>query len=242
MGHSAKGRQKRAEKKAMDKRMAAGFANVKLANSKDDPISELPSFNVYNKNGLDLKLETLRGPELDEKTMEWAFRLLESNMKALYEKCYSGKDPDLCWNESRKRDELIDARAWFLIARTQEGTPVAFSHFRYDMDYDDDVIYCYEIQVEKGYRRKGLGRFMMKVLELLMMKSNMLKLMATIFKNDDPEMKFFKNCLKFETDETSPIDDDMYQESFEYEIVSRFNLKKKREMEEEENNENIPIN
>ena len=27
----------------------------------DDPLSELPSFNVYNKNGLDLKLETIRG-------------------------------------------------------------------------------------------------------------------------------------------------------------------------------------
>ena len=25
------------------------------------------------------------------------------------------------------------------------------------------VVYCYEIQVEKGFRRKGLGRFMMKV-------------------------------------------------------------------------------
>ena len=41
-----------------------------------------------------------------------------------------GKDPDLCWNEERKRDEMTDARAWYLIARTQEGTPVAFSHFR----------------------------------------------------------------------------------------------------------------
>jgi len=217
----------------MEKKMNAGFANVKLANSKEDPLSELPSFNVYNKNGLNLKLETLRGPEVDENTMEWAFRLLETNMKPLYEKCYSGKDPDLCWNESRKRDEMTDDRAWYLIATTEEGKPVAFSHFRYDMDYDDEVVYCYEIQVEKGYRRKGLGRFMMKVLELLMMKANMLKLMATIFKNDKAELEFFKNCLKFETDETSPMDD--LDQTFEYEIVSRFNLKKQREMEDKEN-------
>ena len=33
---------------------------------------------------------------------------------------------------------------------------------RYDMDHDDDVLYCYEIQLEESVRRKGLGKFMMK--------------------------------------------------------------------------------
>ena len=28
---------------------------------------------------------------------------------------------------------------------------------RYDMDHDDDVLYCYEIQTEQRMRRKGLG-------------------------------------------------------------------------------------
>ncbi|XP_023327688.1 N-alpha-acetyltransferase 40 [Eurytemora carolleeae] len=239
-GKESKAKQKKAERKAMEKKMNAGFANVKLANEQEDPLSALPSLTSYNKNGLDLKLETLRGPEIDEKTMEWAFKLMETNMKALYESCYQGKDPDLCWNESRKRDELTDPRAWFLIAKSAEGTPAAFAHFRYDMDYDDEVVYCYEIQVEPGFRRKGLGKFMLKVLELLMIKADMLKIMATIFKNDEPEVSFFKNCLKFETDETSPLDD--VYETFQYEIVSRFNLKKKREMEAKENSENKPIN
>merc|ERR1712142_610953 len=119
------------------------------------------------------------------------------------------------WKEKEKKEEMREDAAWYLLARTSEGTPVAFSHYRYDMDYDDEVVYCYEIQVEKGYRRKGLGRFMMKVLELLMIKANMLKLMATIFKNDKPELDFFKKCLKFETDETSPMDD--LDQTFEYE-------------------------
>jgi len=238
--NDSKSKQKRAERKAMEAKMNIGFANVKLANDQDDPLAKLPSFNVYNKNGLDLTLETSRAPALDEKTHEWAFKLLETSMKPLYHKCYQGNDPDLNWNEPRKREEMKDDRAWYLIARTQEGTPVAFSHFRFDMDYDDEVVYCYEIQVEPKYRRKGLGRFMMKVLELLMLKADMLKLMATIFSNDPPEMKFFKDCLKFETDETSPVDD--VYETFQYEIVSRFNLKKKREMEADEDSENTPIN
>ena len=26
------------------------------------------------------------------------------------------------------------------------------------MDFDDDVLYCYEIQLEPSFRRKGLGK------------------------------------------------------------------------------------
>ena len=106
------------------------------------------------------------------------------------------------------------------------------------MDYDDEVLYCYELQVEKAYRRKGLGKFMMKVLEMLMIKADMLKLMCTIFKKDKPEVEFFKNALKFELDETSFVD--TVHEQFEYEILSRFNQIKKRKIEEEKaNTENV---
>ncbi len=31
------------------------------------------------------------------------------------------------------------------------------------MDYDDEVLYVYEIQLEDVVRRKGLGKFMMQV-------------------------------------------------------------------------------
>merc|ERR1711994_1063590 len=105
------------------------------------------------------------------------------------------------WKEKEKKEELWSDHAWYLLARTEEGKAVAFSHFRYDMDYDDEVVYCYEIQVEKGFRRKGLGRFMMKVLEMLCLKADMLKLMATIFKKDVPQAEFFKKALKFELEE-----------------------------------------
>merc|ERR1712106_1195084 len=101
-----------------------------------------------------------------------------------------------------------------------------------DMDYDDEALCCYEMQVEKGFRRKGLGRFMMKVLEMLMIKADMLKLMCTIFKKDKPEAEFFKKALKFQMDETSFVD--TVHEQFEYEIICRYNQIKKRRIEEEE--------
>merc|ERR1712183_127838 len=224
-----------AERKAMEARMNRGVVNVKAANAVEDPLALLPKpFSVFNKNGLNLNLETVRAPEVPEETKVWAFDLVKTNMKPLYDAAY-GEDPDMeaefGWKEKDKREEMWSDHAWYLLARTEEGKPVAFSHYRYDMDYDDEVVYCYEIQVEKGYRRKGLGRFMMKVLELLMIKANMLKLMATIFKNDKPEAEFFKKALKFEQDETSFVD--TVHEQFEYEILSRPNLIKKKRIEEE---------
>jgi len=242
---NTKAKEKKAERKAMEKKMNAGVAIVKLANSVEDPLSQLPKpFSVYNKNGLELSLETTRAPDVDEKTKVWAFNLVKDNMMPLYKEAYS-QDPDMeaefGWKEKEKQTEMREDLAWYLIARTSEGTPVAFSHFRYDMDYDDEVVYCYELQVEKAYRRKGLGRFMMKVLEMLMLKADMLKLMCTIFKKDEPEVAFFKKCLKFEKDETSFVD--TVEEQFEYEILSRFNMIKKKKIDEElANQENIPVN
>ena len=66
-----------------------------------------------------------------------------------------------------KSEEMFDDRAWYLFARStaleDAGKLLAFSHFRFDMDYDDEVLYVYEIQLEECAKRKGLGKFMMQV-------------------------------------------------------------------------------
>merc|ERR1712060_797320 len=223
---NSKAKEKKAERKAMEARMNRGVVNVKAANAVEDPLALLPKpFSVFNKNGLDLKLETVRAPEVPEETKVWAFDLVKTTMKPLYDAAY-GDDPDMeaefGWKEKDKKEEMWSDHAWYLLARTEEGKAVAFSHFRYDMDYDDEVVYCYEIQVEKGFQRKGLGRFMMK-------------LMVTIFKKDLPQAEFFKKALKFEMGETSFVD--TVNEQFEYEILCRFNQIKKKKMEEEEGGE-----
>ena len=74
---------------------------------------------------------------------------------------------------------------------------------------------------------------MMKVLELMMMKSELLKIMLTVFKHNDIASKFFKDVLKYEIDETCPYD--TVYEQFDYEILSRFNLKEKKSRDEKEN-------
>merc|ERR1711936_1009981 len=85
----------KAERKAMEARMNRGVVNVKAANAVEDPLALLPKpFSVFNKNGLDLTLETVRAHELPEETKAWAFDLVKTTMKPLYDAAY-GDDPDM---------------------------------------------------------------------------------------------------------------------------------------------------
>ena len=59
----------------------------------------------------------------------------------------------------------------------------------------------------------------MKVLELMMMKNGLLKIMLTVLKHNEVASKFFKDVLKYEIDETCPYDS--VYEQFDYEILSR---------------------
>lgn len=167
---------------------------------------------------------------MEEKEKKFVVDLLERNMKPLYEESSWG------WNEKNKKEEMLEDAAWYLLAKDSEGKLCGFSHFRFDMDYDDEVLYVYEIQLEENFRRKGLGKFMMQVLEMMAFKSDMRKIMCTVFKHNPAAQSFFKSHMKFEIDETCPTDD--VYEQFDYEILSKMNKRKiAREMAEEAKNQ-----
>merc|ERR1739838_290577 len=103
---NSKAKDKKQERKANEKKMNAGVANCKLANAVEDPLSLLPKpFSLYQKNGLDLTLETVRAPQLDEATLVWAFNLVSTNMKPLYLAAYSedaDMDREFGWRRRRR--------------------------------------------------------------------------------------------------------------------------------------------
>ncbi|XP_064407812.1 N-alpha-acetyltransferase 40 isoform X2 [Latimeria chalumnae] len=47
------------------------------------------------------------------------------------------------WKDREKKEEMTDDRAWYLIAREEGSTTVAFSHFRFDVECGDEVLYWY---------------------------------------------------------------------------------------------------
>ena len=177
---------------------------------------------------MNLELSAERVTALDNDTKDWVMQLFSKNMKALYERS------DWGWNDANKRKELFDDRAWYLLARDADnGKPVAFSHFRFDMDYDDEVLYVYEIQLEERVKRKGLGTFMMQILDLLAVRADMRKIMVTVFKHNPAAQKFFKEKMKYDLDETCPVDD--VYEQYDYQILSKFNKRKLAREASEEN-------
>ncbi|GMR59200.1 hypothetical protein PMAYCL1PPCAC_29395, partial [Pristionchus mayeri] len=138
---------------------------------------------------------------LPTETFDWVWNLFEKNMRLMYEKSQWGWDPE------SKRNELQATTARFLILKNGKGDNVAYCHFRVDMDNDFAVIYCYEIQVETAYQRKGLGSIIMSVLERLSIKLEMDKMMATVFKYNIRSLNFFRK-IGFEEDASSPKDEE----------------------------------
>lgn len=209
-----KSQRKQARLKEEKKMMMSSLNNVKKANLLPDPLSDFPAFKKFNRNGLSLDLECKRVKELPSDVINTLFALLKKNMESLYRSCSWG------WDEEKKFSEMTEDAAWYLVAYDAERKPVAFSHFRFDMDYGLDVLYVYELQLMEDVKRKGLGKFMSQLLELIAFKNNFKKVVLTVLKHNANALEFYKS-MRYMIDETSPEDD--FEEQFCYFILSKPN-------------------
>lgn len=191
------------------------WLKVDAANKVEDPLAAFPVFKKYERNGLSVSFETKRVGDLDESVVNWAYELTKSNMEALYEQSEWG------WKSREKMDEMTEEKAWYLLARDQDEKPVAFSHFRFDLELDTEVLYCYEIQLESHVQKKGLGKFMMTILELMANKYEMKSVMLTVFKHNNTAQEFFMKKLKYTVDEISPEQGIYDEEDYSYQILSK---------------------
>jgi GNAT superfamily N-acetyltransferase len=187
---SSKAAEKKRQRLAQERLVNQRVAIVKKANDLSDPMSLLPSFKQFDKNGLKVSLTTEKATSLTDDVKDQLFGLLEKNMKDMYQKSKWG------WNAKNKREEMFEENAWYMLARDNSGRLLAFSHFRFDMDWDDEVLYVYEIQLEDDVRRRGLGKHMMRTLELLAFKADMRKIMLTVFKHN-PEVSEANDIQSF---------------------------------------------
>ncbi|XP_008177887.1 N-alpha-acetyltransferase 40 isoform X4 [Trachemys scripta elegans] len=205
-------KQKRLEERAA---MDAVCAKVEAANKLGDPLEAFPVFKKYDRNGLNVSIECKRVSGMNQATVDWAFELTKTNMQTLYEQSEWG------WKDREKREEMTDDRAWYLIAWEDSSVPVAFSHFRFDVECGDEVLYCYEVQLESKVRRKGLGKFLIQILQLMANSTQMKKVMLTVFKHNHGAYQFFREALQFEIDDTSPSMSGCCGDDCSYEILSR---------------------
>jgi len=110
---------------------------INKANALKDPLEALEMFHEYNtKDNCTIKLSCVRAKDAQAECLAWIFDIMERNMKDMYEHSSWG------WNASEKQAELTEETAWYLIASCNNKF-LGFSHFRFDVDNGDVVLYWY---------------------------------------------------------------------------------------------------
>ncbi|XP_014257117.1 N-alpha-acetyltransferase 40 [Cimex lectularius] len=209
-----KSKLKQAKIKEERKKLNLASALVRKANEIIDPLEDFPSFISFKNEDVDVVLDCRRVKDLTEDEFEKVVDLMRLNMKDYYEKC------DWGWDEEKKREEMLESPARYLLARDRFDTTriLAFSHFRFDLDYKQSVLYLYELQLDPAVHRKKLGQFMLKALELMAFKNSMQKVILTVLKHNHTALAFFSKH-GYTLDETNPVDN--YEEQFCYYIFSK---------------------
>jgi len=145
-----------------------------------------------------LRMSCQWATRLDDALFEWAFQLFKTNMREMYAISQDGYD------EKTKRAEMRASTSRYLIvSRGIDGQPIAFAHFRFDIDFEATVIYCYELQVDGDHQSKGIGTMLIDVLYRIGRMAGMEKLMATVFAFNDKSLGFFHKA-GFITDSSCP--------------------------------------
>lgn len=135
-----------------------------------------PAFLKYNRNGLD-NISINFASSLNKDELNWAFDLAKANMEAVYDASGYG------WDDDDKRSELTEEGTRFLMLRDEslDDKPlIGFVHFRFTVQGEvldtmagAPTLYIWDIHIEDEYQRKGLGKHLLIILELIARQQKM---------------------------------------------------------------------
>lgn len=86
----------------------------------------------------------------------------------------------------------------------KRGSIVGFVHYRFILEEDVPVLYVYELQLELCVQGKGLGKFLMLLIELIARKNHMGAVVLTVQKANTSAMNFYTNKLRYNISAISP--------------------------------------
>lgn len=136
-----------------------------------DVLADFTPFAKFERNGVELEV-VLTSPEHPAWTAEvagWVWSLTKANMQALYD-----ATPGFEWKDRAKRAEMVNADMRYLLVRGKGcGPPAAFLSFQFTLEGPLDVLYVWELQLGREVQRKGLGKHLMCIAELIARKQAM---------------------------------------------------------------------
>ncbi|GJM86998.1 hypothetical protein PR202_ga02908 [Eleusine coracana subsp. coracana] len=194
---------------------------IRKAVAVKDHLAQFPSFHKYQRNDISVYLESGRGDQLTLPMRKYIQNLLKVNMEKPY-------GPEWPSEEKVKRREMVapearylfvkqqysngwinensmklDAGVEYMHAECEKDRLLGFVHYRFVMEEELPVVYVYELQMEPSAQGKGLGKFMMQLIEEIACKSQMGAVMLTVQKANTLAMTFY-NKLGYVISSTSP--------------------------------------
>ncbi|KAF1973989.1 hypothetical protein BU23DRAFT_553666 [Bimuria novae-zelandiae CBS 107.79] len=152
---------------------------------------------------------------LTDEDRENCLGIIEHTSSAAY------KASSIGWNVASKRTEMANKHMMYLIVRTSDGSfyPFARNNLYTDIiafvsfmiEYDDapnqhrQVVYIYEVHVAENYRAKGLGRWLMFVVEAMAQSVSINKTMLTVFRSNKGAIKAYE-MMGYKKDQATPPD------------------------------------
>ncbi|XP_031406889.1 N-alpha-acetyltransferase 40 [Punica granatum] len=213
-GKKLKRREVLEKKKAVDELIGAAYSD-------GDPLASFPDFRRYSKDGLSVCLESGHGSHLSSSVKQYIQNILKMNMEGPY-------GPEWPEEEKVKRRETVAPEALYLFVHEttnegvnvvplasddkavtkktagQMGSLIGFVHYRFIVEEELPVLYVYELQLEPRAQGKGLGKFLMQLVELIARKNRMGAVMLTVQKANVPALNFYTNRLRYVVSAISP--------------------------------------
>ncbi|KAM3244035.1 hypothetical protein ACQJBY_055754 [Aegilops geniculata] len=193
---------------------------IRKAVAVKDHLAQFPDFHKYERSGFSIYLESGHGNQLPVPTRKYIQNLLKANMKGTYGSEWPSE-------EKIKRREMVAPEARYILicqyadsdiakcfmkqdsgvecahVTCRGGRLLGFVHYRFVVEEDVPVLYVYELQLESSVQGKGLGKFLMQLIELIAFKSQMEAVMLTVQKSNTDAMAFYNN-LGYVISSTSP--------------------------------------
>ncbi|RYG67960.1 N-acetyltransferase [archaeon] len=155
-------------------------------NGKDKDVTQglAKSFLEYTIN--DAQYSISFATYLSDDDLDWAFEITKEHMFAIYDACGFG------WDNDDKMEELTEKGARFLVVRDSRRNIQGFVHFRFtvqgevlDQMAGETCLYVMDIHLSSELQRKGLGKHMLVLLELMARREKMSRVSLPVFNGDN---------------------------------------------------------
>ncbi|KAA8541423.1 hypothetical protein F0562_025386 [Nyssa sinensis] len=221
-GNNSINREKKTKRKAILEKKKAIEGIIKAASSSDkDRLASFPPFRHYNRDGLSVYLESGHGDKLSSPLKQYIQNLLKANMEDLYGSEWPAEEkvkrremvaPEACYifvheasyANNVQMSPMVERERIFTNCVDDRGPIVGFVHYRFTIEEEIPVLYVYELQLEPHVQGKGLGKFLMQLLELIARKNHMGAMVLTVQKANLLAMNFYMSKLRYAISSTSP--------------------------------------